>query len=506
MLSNLTDFGVGDVLASDVAIVGAGPAGITLARSLARSGLGVILIDAGSDPAGSNVDLFSAATIGNPYPTESTRLSGFGGTSEHWTGVCRPLDPEDFDPRDWVSASSWPFSNVELERWMVETHEILELGSPDYEVTSWYDSRTTPVPVDDPIVRDVIFQYSPPTRFAARYRDELASSNRIRVILESTVVGVRMERDSERCQGLTVVGNDGHTRLINARVTVLAAGGIENPRILLASDDVRVNGVGNQNDLVGRYFMEHPILWNIPFLLTGSFKKMGFYGYNKSGPFGHRDKQGQWRGHLSISPKHRELSRMLGSYAAISGPGLNGFESIAPPSEVPPIAGLVLGLMGVSKASSTTRDLAKHVGSLSLVLEQSPNPASRVMIDRAKRDSRGLPATVLDWQFTELDRSSAKWTLREMGRSLGRLGIGRLLAEPGTDFLATCAPACHHMGTTRMATSARHGVVDSQGRVFGTTNLWISGSSTFPTGGYANPTLTIVALALRLAARIQKEM
>jgi choline dehydrogenase-like flavoprotein len=148
--------------------------------------------------------------------------------------------------------------------------------------------------------------------------------------------------------------------------------------------------------------------------------------------------------------------------------------------------------------------------------EQAPNPASRVMLSE-ERDAFGLPRIALDWQLLDVDKRSLKVTMEALDRELRRLSLGRVepsawLDEPETPWVADPLVSnhpvggYHHMGTTRMATSPRRGVVDADCRVHGLGNLYVAGSSVFPTGGWANPTLTILALALRLGDHLGRKL
>jgi choline dehydrogenase-like flavoprotein len=144
---------------------------------------------------------------------------------------------------------------------------------------------------------------------------------------------------------------------------------------------------------------------------------------------------------------------------------------------------------------------------LVLRAEQAPNPDSRVMLD-PERDVLGQRKVCIDWRLTELDRHTYRTAAHLFGEELARACGGRFQAEPWVDAGDGTPPrvqgTAHHLGTTRMADDPRLGVVDRQCRVHGVDNLHIAGSSVFPTGGWAFPTFTIVALSLRLADRLQK--
>jgi choline dehydrogenase-like flavoprotein len=484
---------------TDVCIVGGGPAGIAAALRLDERGVDVVLLEAGGDQPSIDPATMDGDNLGREYPILGTRMQGLGGTSGHWTGVCRPLEPEDFEERSWIAHSGWPIGRDDLDVHYEAAHNLLQLGPYDYQPEAWSDaSRVDRPTVSHPII-PVVFQYSPPTRFGPTYGPRLNSSRRVTVVTEARVNRIRSGSDG-RVTGVDVRDLSGRTVEVRASDTVLAAGALETSRLMLASDDVQRSGVGNGQDLVGRFFMEHPIVWEVPMLFMGDVTDVEFFGV---GAADFASGVQRWRGHFVLDPKIRRREGLLGSYGALSVPGLQGLGAMsasADPTRVAPVA-------GVAGTVADRADLAEMFGYVSLVLEQAPNPNSRITVDRTQIDDAGLPRLQLDWRFTDDDRRSLESTLDLVAAAFGAGHLGRLRTVPRDveTFLELVGPASHHLGGTRMADSPRSGVVDADCKVHGLTGLSVAGGAVFPTAGFANPTLTIVALALRLADHLARQ-
>ncbi len=477
----------------DVCIVGGGPAGIAAALRLEEHGVDVLLLEAGGDEPSIDAKTMDGVNLGNEYPILGTRLQGLGGTSGHWTGVCRPLEPEDFQQRSWIPHSGWPIGRDDLDIHYEAAHRLLELGPYDYRADVWSDSSDIERPAVFQPIRPAVFQYSPPTRFGPTYGPRLISSRHVTVVTEARANRIHSNSDG-RVTGVEVRDLTGRTVPVKAADTVLAAGALETSRLMLASDDVQSSGIGNAQDLVGRFFMEHPIVWEVPTLFLGRLTDVEFFGV---GTADFASAVHRWRGHFVLDPETRRRYGLLGSYGALSVPGLQGLgamSALADPASIAPV-------VGVAGTIAETRDLTEMFGHVSLVLEQAPNPDSRISVDKMQIDETGLPRLQLDWRFTDDDRRSLETTLDIVAVAFGAGHLGRLRTAPRDveTLLDVVGPASHHLGGARMADSPRNGVVDADCKVHGVTGLWVAGGAVFPTAGFANPTLTIVALALRLA-------
>ncbi len=484
-------------LSEDVCIVGAGAAGITLARELGRRGIGVVLLESGGFELESPTqELYDGSGESEILPSpsaylKSSRLRFFGGTTNHWNGWCRPLDPIDFEERPWVEWSGWPFGRAELDPYYLHAAEILQIPPFGTAATpSSPPSRHALFPVGAPIETTMVHD-SPPTRFGQVYRSELVHSSAVQLVTHANVQSLETDGDGTRIRTARVSTLEGNRFEVGARVFVLAAGGIENPRLLLLSDSVHAAGLGNQNDLVGRFFMDHPVFNNGWVVLPGRPKKLDLYHGTVR----------QTRGFLRVSDPVQRAQRLLNS--AIVFVPLH----VEPDLEVPlrsQIERLASELLQPPSTSTGARPARVHTSVVRVVLEQAPNSESRVRLGE-ERDVLGQRRLRLDWRMSALDATNHVESLELLGRELGARGLGRSgYVHDASRPWMLAGWSSHHIGTTRMHDDPKRGVVDGKARVHGLANLWIAGSSLFPTSGCSTPTLTIVALSLRLADRLRE--
>ena len=250
-------------LTADLAIIGAGPAGITLARSMIGRATRVCLVEAGGTALdGPTQALYEGENVGIEYPLAGSRLRYFGGSSNHWGGWCLTLHPIDLEQRDWLPDSGWPLGFDELQRYYEAASVIVEVSPARFSDRVYWQEKTGEDLREMPSGRmDLAFiQFSPPTRFGQRYGDELKAAANIDVLLNANVTNIGATQDGQSVQRLDIATLNGLRHRVDAKAFVLATGGLENPRLLLLSNDVLPAGLGNQHDLVGRYFMEHPHL------------------------------------------------------------------------------------------------------------------------------------------------------------------------------------------------------------------------------------------------------
>ena len=526
MLRDARELEAGIVIECDLCVVGAGAAGITIARALANTGIRLCLVESGGLEFEEHVQaLFKGRNIGLPYfDLDICRLRMFGGTTNHWEGRCRPFDAIDFEERDWVPHSGWPITLADLGPFYRQAQGICQLGPFEYRGEDWLLEGETLVPFAPDKFESLVWQYSPPTRFGEVYRAELERADNLDVLLHASVVEIDAGEALAEVQALRLSTLKGKRLVVRARTYVLACGGPENPRLLLASNRQARDGLGNGRGVVGRYFMEHPHIVAARALVADP-AFLAFYDYKL--------RTALRRGHAVLGCMHlceqaQRAEGLLNYDASVTADNIgdsgyaalrriwNSVERGEPPDDLvgdlktalfdidDTFAGL-LGRFGV-------RDYQLQAGSFRLwsYVEQAPNPESRVFLDDA-RDALGMPRIALDWRLTELDRRSLLATLEILAEEFGRTGIGRIqieswLQEVGGGWSDELSGGYHPMGTTRMADDPKRGVVDRHCRVHGLANLYVAGSSVFPTGGSANPTLTVVALALRLAEHLRAEL
>jgi choline dehydrogenase-like flavoprotein len=271
-------------------------------------------------------------------------------------------------------------------------------------------------------------------------------------------------------------------------------------------------GLGNRHDLVGRFFMSHALCQPGIFLPSDPLLSTTLYLDSKPAVDGLRA-----NGHLSLSADTQREHKLLNFNAAlfpVAKPGVASAKRLRRwefDMLVKDLRNIIADMDGVAKATYSkivNGIIAVEAYSLTCAIEQSPNPASRVTLV-SERDTFGKQRVRLDWRLTAADKNTLMRSLEVIGVELGRAALGRIridLDDRDDKWPSFVGDAGHHIGTTRMHIDAKRGVVDQDCRVHGMSNLFVAGSSVFPTCGHANPTLTIVALALRLADHVRRVM
>lgn len=506
-------------LVFDLCIVGAGAAGITLALSLAGRGLKTVLLESGGRRASSaGRSLAAGETRGQPYfPLAETRLRRFGGTTGWWTGECRPLDAaEDLAPRPWLGQAGWPIDPRQLESYYPRAASLCGLDAPPLDPPEpWFEDaglEPLPLPADRFLTR--IFGYSERLDFAKAHGGALACAADVVVLLEATATSLATSADGARVEAVLCATLAGGRFEIVASAVVLAAGGIENARLLLASNDRRSAGLGNGHDQVGRCFMEHLFFDDVArFTPSRRLPQIALYGRR------HRLRGASVKATLAPTAATlaaAKLPNLCFKFASgiKSRPGVVAATTLRDclRSGFPPTGRTALLRDLLVDGPASARALLRSRGErefegprgphplfVTVVAEQLPNAQSHVRLGTG-RDALGEPVALLEWRLLERDRTAWRDGLGLLADTLADAGLGSLeLLSDEPAALARLRGGRHHMGTTRMSDDPRQGVVDGDCCVHGMANLFVAGSSVFPTGGHANPTLTIVALALRLA-------
>jgi choline dehydrogenase-like flavoprotein len=515
MIRDFATFDGDQPLTCDLCIAGAGAAGISIALEFARRGERVVLLESGGlDFEEATQELYVGDNLGHPYfDLETTRVRFFGGSTNHWGGMCAPLDPLDFEQRDWVPYSGWPITAADLEPYYARAHPLLELGPYNYDAAEIAPPGTEFLTFRPDRIRPKMWRYStPPTNFGSAYREPLAQIGNVDVLLHANLVEIETGPAGSSVSAFRIQTLDGKAARVQARAYVLALGAIENPRLLLSSDRVVAGGLGNQHDLVGRFFMEHARIGAGSVLSTKENWEQAYVDLFRDGH--------QVRCGLTASPEvqAREgiLNPMLmlgdktvGRERSAGYSSLSHIKSALANGEIPAdLGGHLLNILG--DLGGVVRGVYERADSTVYVMmaaEQAPNPDSRVVLGQ-ERDRLGMRRANLDWRLSALDKRSARTLVELVGQEIARLEVGRLqmadwLAQDDDAWSDDVDGHYHHMGTTRMASDPSRGVVDADCRVFGVANLYVAGSSVFPTGGCTNPTLSLTALALRLADHLQ---
>jgi len=553
---------------TDVCIIGAGVAGLTLAREFIGSGFRVCLLECGGPgPDRATQSLFWGENKGHPYfPLDVSHSCGFGGTTNHWTirlgdnrlGVrLRPLDRIDFEEREWIPYSGWPFQKSHLDPYYDRAQSICQVGSSTYDLQDWEDPRTTPrLPFVSSRVQTAIFHFTSRDIFIKDYREAINKADNITTYLYANALELETDESAQTVTRLRAGCLQGKKFWVSAKQFVLALGAIETARLLLLSDKSHRCGLGNENDLVGRFFMEHPHIWTGRFFspATGIIDATALYRM-------HTANTRLIMGKLTLNEEVLRREKLLNycvslheepvpkrrnavpSWGLVSWPLLsphNGRSAAkhmgSAPRGIPPVKergsaaltrdrlynrgnGLGRVISGFDDAAiSAYRKTRSRLGSvvnrfrsskkitvfqLNHMTEQSPNPDSRVTLDD-ERDMLGRRRICLNWQLNPLDIRSIIRAQEIIDEELRNAGLGWLRIDLKDE---TPPPhlegGWHHMGTTRMHRDPKKGVVNEHCRVHSTTNVFIAGPSVFPTGGYANPVLTIIALTARLADHVK---
>jgi len=483
---------------SDICIIGAGAAGITIARALGGTGIRVCLLESGGFEYDEKIQsLYSGETRGVPYwKLELARLRYFGGSTNHWGGWCGPLDESDFEARPWIPYSGWPIRRQDLDPYYQRAQALCELGPQGYDIAAW-ENGTRRFPAFLPAkLHAQLWQFSPPTRFGTVYRREIKAAGNIRAYLYANVTRLETDENATQVIGARIRTPWGQTGTVRARYFVLACGGIENARILLLSNQHARAGLGNDYDRVGRFFMEHPMAQRAVRLFTRELAtiKTLFEPIQNGGQHGLAG--------LCPTPIAQRARQILNCSAT--------FSRILDPYADPDKDAWPNDMLGTMMDLDDGRRREGAFFYLTTRSEQAPNPDSRITLSD-ERDTLGLNKAILDWQLTDIDFQTIRTSLELIGEELGRLGLGRVqladwLTTTRVNWSDSLNFGSHHMGTTRMTEDPKQGVVDRNCRVHSVANLYVAGSSVFTTSGYMNPTLTIVALALRLADHLKEQV
>ena len=541
----------GGCLSCDICVVGTGAAGLTVANELAGSGIELIVLEAGGRWFERPTQSLYGGEVVDPTthsPLHQYRERRLGGTTSTWGGRCIPFDGIDFERRSYVPQSGWPFDASELEPFYRRAHSYCEVGQYSYEAR---DALSSDLPVSmvpgfagKDVTLDRIERWSPPTHFGKRHTSVLRRSSRIRLLLHANCVRICTDAEGRQVESVTVAALDGRRFSIRARKFVLAMGGLETTRILLASNDVHKDGIGNHSDMLGRYYLSHvcgtvgpikfksnDVVFDYEKTVDGIYCRRRFWITEEAQRRYQITNFGAFLQHPDIiDPAHRSaiLSAMYVTKAL--------WVHKAPPEYSKRIAlmghprrllfghvrNMLIGfptLFAFSAKWLNKRILAKRrLPSVTLKsptntyylhfnAEQCPNPSSRVDLTDVV-DDLGVPRLRVDWRICDQDIHSITEALRMVNREILESGCAEWDYDHETasrEVRNGLAVGGHHVGLTRMASTPNRGVVDENCCVHGVRNLYLASSSVFPTGSHANPTLTIVAMAIRLADLLKNQ-
>ncbi len=514
-------------LETDVCIVGGGVAGITIALSLVKSGLRICLLEGGGERFSSwSQALYDGQAWDGKYSLLGTRTRMLGGSSNCWGGYARPLTSTDFSPRPWLGLLGWPISESDVAPYYAAASEWLQVNPPATDAairSSLGPDQVGWTDIGGDRFDTIYFSMSPPTKFGKVYRSELKRAPNVTVMLNATVVELRTDETGERVCGVRVKTEHGEF-CVTSKAVVLAAGGVENPRLLLASRARQLNGIGNDKDLVGRHFMDHLRIRLRHIRLNDHEAFSQLYDARHYGGGSIRAKRCPIGAAFSPSIAEQSRARVLQTYTGLVACYFGKSDSTLEDSRQiykaltgrlhRPIEATTWGRAVAELPDALTYLIGRRLNlrerdrrfELETVVEPWPDRDNRVEL-LAETDRYGVPKAKVIWRKHEIERRSHLHAIELIETALMRRGLGRLSVDRSiwdSDYWESeVMTTWHHMGTTRMGSEASEGVVDENCRVFGTKNLFVAGSSVFPTGGGSPPTFMIVALALRLAEYVE---
>jgi choline dehydrogenase-like flavoprotein len=536
VIGHIGDIGAGP-LRGDICIVGAGAAGITIARELDGSDLRVLLLEGG----GRRVDERTQALYGSDVTglahdgIHSMRFRVFGGTTTRWPGEVLPLFDIDFERRDWVPNSGWPLGRDELEPYYRRASDSLSVPPFPRRLGEAWPSALAPSPrFDQQLVTPFFSEHAPQPDFARAYGRRLAHSENVEVLLAANVVELVPDQATTYVQAARARSLDGSEVKVEADLFVVCCGGIDSARLLLASDRHSEGGLGNSRDLVGRFFQDHPGFRVGPIISSGDGLRETFSPQRVRGV--------KLQPRFAASEELQQRERLLGSCGEVLFDAPGGRTSVAGPRSVVTSSDSIEAGKSLAQAirrremphdltsslRAIVRDPAPLVRAgaryfvlrrpaidtsgtpvLTIGCEQAPKPESRVYLSE-NRDELGMRRAVLDWRLSEQEIQACRRFAGVVASEFERLGLGEVdldafkLPDDPDELSGLVVDRGHHMGTTRMASDSKTGVVDSGCKVFGLDNLYLGNCGVFPTSGSTNPTFTLIALCIRIADTLRQ--
>ncbi len=513
------------VFRADVCIIGGGAAGMSIAHDMLGSGTRVAVIEGGDlIERDRNQALYAGDSVGRLVDLAVGRYRVLGGSTSRWAGRCATLDPIDLERRDWIDWSGWPITADELNRFygpaavLCRLREAMQMAASDPEAT---DARFADR-----------FRWQFPTatnqdglNFGLVHGPALRHDDDTTVFLHANVTDIAVDAGTGQITTIRAASLGGAAVTVSARAFVLCCGGIENARILLNTARSIPGGLGNQNDLVGRFFTQHPRGDTATINASRSQASALQDIFNIFPAAAHaRDEVG-----LALPARVQRERHLLNASAMIAygARPLSGWEAARALAQAARSRTFSpKHLRDVLRVAADPADLAVNLARrlreqrphrfrdplirIVVDVEQAPDFDSRVTLSD-RTDAFGWSMASVDWRIRSLERTTAR-VLTEMIATeiaachLGTAHLHDWLFEDGDPRDAELVGNYHHIGTTRMAADPRQGVVDPDCRLHGGANMFVAGCSVFPTGGHVNPTLTIVALALRLSAHLKRSL
>lgn len=573
---DLSDLEQGCALTADLVIIGTGPAGLSVMRELRETSLKIIMVESGVlEPRAEYSELNRLECEPNPYfdaqgglrreyhgfncsiwdpdiEPYGVRIRAFGGSSAYWGGKATTFAPIDFMAREWVPNSGWPISFDALAGYFERAGEVLNLGPHVYDNRLWSMlKKPAALGFEGRNLSSTFWQFARSSVDGAdmvRFGKEYASLDapNATVLLNATATRIDLNDRRDAFSAIEVATLDGRRHRITASQCVIAASAVETPRLLLASRHQIPTGIGNGQDLVGRYLMDHPstkIGTIAAANMASVMPRFGFFALKQ------KLQPSIYMHGLSMNADIQQSEGLLHSSifflegVAADDP-YNAFVRLAKRKSLRPHQDFMSVLSGLGFLARSigkkildhrlfpgkaraglinmvvwlnpnfvvreyqTRDVPRKIDRVDVfaIAEQFPNLASRVSL-AATVDRLGVPTAKVDWNLTAFEARSIMRTGQLLRDDFAAAGLGPIDLVPwikdGQPQDAVLMDSAHSLGTTRMAHSAEEGVVDVNCQIFGIDGLFVAGGSVMPTSGHANPTLMIISLAIRLADHIK---
>lgn len=510
MFKSLNDLSPEASLTYDICIVGSGPAGISVAKTLLDSDLKVIMLESGGMlPEAEYQQLNKGENAGPSFLSlDASRLRCFGGASGLWAGHCSPFKSDEFDKKEFIPLSGWPISIDDLNEYYKEAAEMLGISYAKFYNERFFQNTLDGINFKqfdrkNSFLTGNVYQISNSKNkdFGVKYKDELQSSKNTDVLFHSTVTQLNLNTDGSEVESVSIADLIGNKATIKAKKFVLACGALENPRILLASRRYYKEGIGNGSGFVGACFMSHP----------GVLKVGEIYRTSEEQCINRDKYQADYYVQFEMSLEQRLKQKTLRHVFAISqSNGLASSKTYIPGKLFTRFNQLVDKFSSLSSFKKTVCRLSGVYSSntleLAVALEQPPRLSNNLSL-HTSHDDLGVPKINMYWDnLSDIEKRTVATSVETLARELGVLNIGHvkykseLLSGESYKFND---PVNHHIGTTRMSNNSSSGVVDKNCKVFGITNLYVAGSSVFSTSSIVNPTYTIIAMSLRLGKHLK---
>ena len=527
------------IFRADICLVGSGPASLSILKDLEKTKLKIIIIPGGKFNFNKeNQNLYRGLIDKNSYhePLTENRFREFGGSGNYWGGRCVPLDKIDFEKKKWIKNSGWPIKFDELTEYYKEASQLLSISPYDKErnfhkrnfkeIIKDFDDRY--------LTSKKLESWSPVLNFKKKFL-KIIQKNNIFVIDNSHLIKINTNKKKVTNINCKI---DNKSFIVESHKYVLACGGIENPRILLNSKNrFHPKGIGNSNDLVGRFYMSHHagIFLNLnPFNrrnISHDYVKDSDGIYQRSrwwlnNRFQIKEKIGNTVFFLSYTENSKDMGAQskLFEFLILIKKIISNKKKLFKISLIKKVLKIIFDIntlkylikysylrLKKNRLPSILPNINSQYFGIYHQSEQTPCYDSCIKLDN-KKDAHGLHKVKIKTRFNPIDLKTTIISHKYLINRIKTLKVGNIQKKINKKILIAMFKKniknfnskAHHIGTTRMGYTKKNGVVDKNCKVFGTNNLFIAGSSVFPTSGHANPTFTIVALSLKLSKLLMK--